>query len=203
MMMPSANLPSSQVVDSVGVSDNEWSVNYAGRVVYIIGQDAEVFRSTRALRYLTAPSVVRACGMCSRRFVALVRDVKRPRRGLTCSRACAARMSAARRHALVPQTGSNNPNWRGGRSSRPYESYVRHFKAAHPQKTRAHQLVARAVRSGHLHRPLTCSACAASCRAQAHHEDYAQPLVVVWLCKSCHVQADRRRVQIEGAGHGA
>lgn len=50
----------------------------------------------------------------------------------------------------------------------------------------AHLEVQRAVRHGEVV-PGPCEACGAE-RAEAHHDDYAKPLDVRWLCRSCHVR---------------
>jgi hypothetical protein len=39
---------------------------------------------------------------------------------------------------------------------------------------------------------LPCSVCGAE-PTEAHHQDYAKPLDVQWLCKSHHHEADRKR----------
>lgn len=58
--------------------------------------------------------------------------------------------------------------------------------------TKAYFLVGRAVASGELARPLECSECRRVHRQiQGHHEDYAKPLDVVWLCPSCHQRRHR------------
>ncbi len=48
-----------------------------------------------------------------------------------------------------------------------------------------------AERAGLLVRPAACEMCghrAARRRPAGHHEDYARPLDVVWLCTPCHSQ---------------
>jgi len=49
-----------------------------------------------------------------------------------------------------------------------------------------------AILSGKLNRPETCQKCGKpqtnGCAMEAHHPDYSQPMDVVWLCTSCHVQ---------------
>jgi hypothetical protein len=56
----------------------------------------------------------------------------------------------------------------------------------------AHQQVSIAVRDGVLIRPDGCELCLRTREDRpmwgiyAHHEDYARPLDVIWLCASCH-----------------
>jgi hypothetical protein len=54
-------------------------------------------------------------------------------------------------------------------------------------KVWARSVLGRAVQSGEIIVPKSCSECAKTCRPEGHHEDYSKPLDVVWLCKSCHV----------------
>lgn len=57
----------------------------------------------------------------------------------------------------------------------------------YPGKKEASELVARAIRSGKIQKPLTCSVCGkTNCRIEGHHPDYSKPLEVIWLCKKCH-----------------
>lgn len=62
----------------------------------------------------------------------------------------------------------------------------------------AHQAVSIAVAEGRLDRPLACQMCGCMPHPRtrwdgttyyplnAHHEDYARPLDVIWLCTGCH-----------------
>lgn len=61
-----------------------------------------------------------------------------------------------------------------------------------PEKTRARNAVANALRDGRLIRPKHCECCGLALRLQGHHDDYSRPLEVRWLCKPCHWKADRR-----------
>src|SRR5205823_5144466 len=55
------------------------------------------------------------------------------------------------------------------------------------QKRYAHGLVARRIRDGTLVPLEACERCSGcSSELHAHHEDYSQPLNVVWLCLTCH-----------------
>lgn len=56
---------------------------------------------------------------------------------------------------------------------------------------RAREAVARAIRTGRLTRPSTCSQCAGPGPIEAAHQDYARRLDVVWLCRSCHRRWDK------------
>jgi hypothetical protein len=49
------------------------------------------------------------------------------------------------------------------------------------------------VQAGHIIRPSVCEECGAnSCKIEAAHYDYAEPLRVRWLCCSCHRRWDMR-----------
>jgi hypothetical protein len=66
-----------------------------------------------------------------------------------------------------------------------------------PAKKRAHTAVYRAVKRGELVRPPGCSCCGDGNRVEAHHDDYAKPLDVLWLCTSCH---RARHAELRAAG---
>jgi Helix-turn-helix len=53
-------------------------------------------------------------------------------------------------------------------------------------KQKAYATVNYAVINGLLLRPTQCSSCGKPCRPHGHHEDYTQPLCVIWLCAKCH-----------------
>jgi hypothetical protein len=56
----------------------------------------------------------------------------------------------------------------------------RRRRASNPEKERSRSATAYALRTGKLIRQ-PCEVCGAA-RAQAHHDDYAKPLDVRWLC---------------------
>lgn len=53
-------------------------------------------------------------------------------------------------------------------------------------KRAAHSIVQIAIEGGRLHRPDHCSECLAVCIPHGHHDDYAYPMTVRWLCSKCH-----------------
>ncbi len=72
------------------------------------------------------------------------------------------------------------------------------------EKRACHTILNNAVRDGRLSKPDTCQCCGATdCRIDGHHDDYAKPLQVKWVCRSCHVeihrQEDERLVSLQGA----
>ncbi len=52
--------------------------------------------------------------------------------------------------------------------------------------------VQKALKCGKLHKPLCCNQCLDKVDLEAHHIDYGQPLVVMWLCSACHGKAHRK-----------
>ena len=55
-----------------------------------------------------------------------------------------------------------------------------------PIKQRCSNAVNNAVRDGRLTKPSHCSGCGATGRIHGHHDNYARPLDVRWLCSTCH-----------------
>lgn len=58
-----------------------------------------------------------------------------------------------------------------------------------PEARAAHVILGNAVRDGVIKKPLNCTKCGCRPRRRdlhAHHDDYAKPLDVIWLCAMCH-----------------
>ena len=53
-------------------------------------------------------------------------------------------------------------------------------------KRAARDKVQKAIKSGKLIRPKKCEHCEVQGPLEAHHTDYAEPLKVNWLCRTCH-----------------
>lgn len=43
-------------------------------------------------------------------------------------------------------------------------------------------------RRGKLTPAPACESCGCSGKLEKHHEDYSKPLIVVWLCRPCHLK---------------
>lgn len=119
------------------------------------------------------------CLFCGKIFNALLKDIKRGY-GKYCSRSC----SALAKHQKYDQTRSSNPNWRNGRSFDPYNSYTKDYKCANEDKIKAQNLIATEIRAGRL-TPFPCELCG-KFPTDAHHDDYAKPYEIRWLCRKHH-----------------
>lgn len=82
------------------------------------------------------------------------------------------------------------------------EGQENHFyRGGSKAKDVAHNQLEKALKRGTVTRPTKCSLCGVEpstfkdgrSAIQAHHEDYAKPLEVVWLCQKCHHKIHRDR----------
>jgi hypothetical protein len=56
-----------------------------------------------------------------------------------------------------------------------------------PEKISAHRKIGYEVKLGRIIRPKICEICGKyTDRIMAHHTDYSQPFLVVWVCPRCH-----------------
>ena len=74
---------------------------------------------------------------------------------------------------------------------------LRRWRARNPEKTKAHNIVAGALRTGKLVKPKACQRCRQVSRLEGHHRDYSKPLEVEWLCYWCHHGVPSRRDPVE------
>ena len=72
------------------------------------------------------------------------------------------------------------------RGNRLTKEYYERYDKENPKKKIARDAVNNAVRDGKLSKPVECEVCGKSGRLHGHHEDYGQPLLVVWVCAACH-----------------
>lgn len=74
------------------------------------------------------------------------------------------------------------------RGSRQTDEYRKRYTEENPIKYGARVMVGNAVRSGKIEKPDTCQECGDDTRLHGHHDDYAKPLEVRWLCPACHFE---------------
>lgn len=66
----------------------------------------------------------------------------------------------------------------------------------YPEKYLARQFLKRALETGKILRPKACECCLIEAkRIEGHHEDYAKPLEVIWLCVKCHKNLHMKEVK--------
>ena len=76
-----------------------------------------------------------------------------------------------------------------------FNDICRETRARHPERHHARVAVGRAVKLGLLLKPSVCSHCQQTVPVEAHHQDYSQPLAVIWLCRPCHRKQDAKLLQ--------
>lgn len=118
------------------------------------------------------------CHGCDVEFVTSSYEIKRGN-GKFCSRQCQrahqARCNAAAMKGTLSQTEMN----RRSRANTP------------PEVIAAHHAVEHEIKMGRMVRG-RCEVCGAD-RVDGHHDDYAKPLEVRWLCRGHHLQLHRAR----------
>ena len=67
-----------------------------------------------------------------------------------------------------------------------------HFAAIEVIRLRARAAVKDALETGALRKPSNCERCLGPGPLESHHHDYARPLDVEWVCRSCHKDETRR-----------
>ena len=76
------------------------------------------------------------------------------------------------------------------RGSRQTQEYIKEYRHKYPKKVKATTMVNNAIRNGKLFKE-QCDVCGTTENVEAHHEDYAKPLNVRWLCSAHHKQWHR------------
>ena len=69
---------------------------------------------------------------------------------------------------------------------RGYKRRSGYWKARNPEHERARAKLHYAVSTGRIVKPTVCEDCGKTALLHGHHEDYARPLDVRWLCSICH-----------------
>ena len=66
------------------------------------------------------------------------------------------------------------------------------WRKHNPVKYAAHTLLFCAVRNGKIKRPRRCSLCNKKNLIHGHHDNYLEPLRVVWACAACHKKLHKK-----------
>jgi hypothetical protein len=110
-----------------------------------------------------------------------------------CKACVRARVTGQRRTDLAVRARDLERSRTPARQAR-FRTLSSRLRAKDPERYRrmraAHSAVAHALRAGRLIRPASCTACGAHEPLHAAHADYARPLDVRWLCRSCHGRWD-------------
>ncbi len=71
----------------------------------------------------------------------------------------------------------------------------RKHKEKYPERRRARQAVADALRAGQLSKPTNCESCFKECNPEGHHKNYEEDkwLDVGWLCTKCHPETHKEK----------
>lgn len=70
------------------------------------------------------------------------------------------------------------------------KSFTKNYSRYGKQKYWCRYLCHTAIKLGLLNRPEECEGCGEASKLAAHHENYQEPLRVVFLCRQCHNEAD-------------
>ncbi len=100
-------------------------------------------------------------------------------------KSCAKVESTAHRNANIEKVRAYDLE----RSKHPHRAKLHYeqtqmWRAADKRRNKCHNAVARAIKSGELTRQ-PCIRCG-DVKSLAHHENYDEPLNVMWLCNVCH-----------------
>jgi len=68
---------------------------------------------------------------------------------------------------------------------------TRRYRAANPEKARAHGILGHALKAGKLTKS-PCEKCGTTVGVHAHHDDYTKPMEVRWLCSAHHREHHRK-----------
>lgn len=66
-----------------------------------------------------------------------------------------------------------------------------HYTYPHKLMSAAHRAVARTIKNGEMERSDQCQKCGSFLEVIAHHESYIHPLLVLWICRECHIARHR------------
>jgi hypothetical protein len=99
---------------------------------------------------------------------------------------------------VLDRFGEKGTNWKGG-VSKDNMRYRRRFLKLHPDIVKieciTYRRMKKAIKNGEIEHGC-CIICGKTKKIEAHHVDYNQPLKIVWLCRSHHVLANNKDLEI-------
>jgi hypothetical protein len=117
---------------------------------------------------------------------------KRTGRGDGFNDTCKACRKAERQTRTPEQIAAYRASLRKSQSNPAHRAarvaYMREYQRRPDVKARhkARNAVKDALRDGRMIRPPACQTCGEKATLDAHHPDYAKPLLVYWICRPCH-----------------
>lgn len=144
------------------------------------------------------PGMKRSCPRCGETITVTAKMCERSQ--YTCATCESARAvgNAKRNPVKKRASNSNYRKTRLGKEAVQRKSIA--YKAKHPEKVKARQIVQSAIRNGSLVRQ-RCQVCGSE-RVHAHHDDYSKPLNVDWLCHTHHMERhEQLRAREKGNDH--
>jgi hypothetical protein len=67
-----------------------------------------------------------------------------------------------------------------------YVEKIKEWQNLNREKVIASRELAKAIQKGIIKKPINCQGCNRQTKLSGHHTDYTKPLIVIWLCSSCH-----------------
>lgn len=84
-------------------------------------------------------------------------------------------------------------NWANGKREKRDSSINKNWRIRNRLKQKVHNIAEKALERGQIKRKQNCENCGTTNRRlEMHHEDYNFPLIVQWLCPSCHGLTKRK-----------
>ena len=71
------------------------------------------------------------------------------------------------------------------------KEYTKQYRKDNKRKGQVHKIIRNRIISGKLKRPKICPVCHRTGLVVAHHDDYSKPLIIEWMCVSCHLLLHR------------
>lgn len=166
-------------------------ISQIGLLLYQNGrrwQKNGVENTLRYCRLVTNPMTdtphIKACEHCGKGFV------PRSNHQISCRSKRCLSIAQRKRHQRFfssrPGYHSESGKVRYQRNREWYLEYSKKRRVLAPEKSLARDAVHRAVAKGELV-PEPCKSCGSK-NVEAHHPDYSQQLMVLWLCRKHHVQ---------------